>query len=153
MQSGKQSEEKMKVSAHPIVGTWNLQSFSELDVHTKAVAYPMGEKPKATVIYTEGGHVATIFTAAARIAPTGPRATDSEAIQLFRTMVAFAGRYEINDRELIYYPEITWNEAWNGTRQIRYFELAGDLLKISSAPAVSTLGNAETIMTMAWNRV
>jgi hypothetical protein len=62
-------------------------------------------------------------------------------------------RYEINDRELIYYPEITWNEAWNGTRQIRYFELAGDLLKISSAPAVSTLGNAETIMTMAWNRV
>jgi len=64
-----------------------------------------------------------------------------------------SGRYEINDRELIYYPEITWNEAWNGTRQIRYFELAGDLLKISSAPAVSTLGNAETIMTMAWNRV
>jgi len=34
MQSGKQSEEKMKISAHPIVGTWNLQSFSELDVRS-----------------------------------------------------------------------------------------------------------------------
>jgi hypothetical protein len=138
-------------SAHPIVGTWTLQSFSEFDVYTKSLSYPMGEKPKATVIYTERGHVATIFTAAERIAPAEPRPTDSEAIQLFRTMVAFAGRYEINDSELIYYPEITWNEAWSGTRQVRYFEISGDLLKISSAPAVSA--GVETIMNMTWNRM
>jgi Lipocalin-like domain len=83
----------MKINSQ-IVGTWNLQSFSELDVHTKAASYPMGEKPKATVIYTADGYVATIFAAAVRVAPAGPRPTDSEAIQLFRTMVAFAGRYE-----------------------------------------------------------
>ena len=143
----------MKANVHSIVGTWTLQSFSEQDIRTKAVSYPMGDKPKATVIYTAGGHVATIFAAAHRLAPAGLRPTDSEAIQLFRTMVAFAGRYEINDKELIYYPEITWNEAWSGSRQVRYFEIAGDLLKISSAPAASTLGDAETIMTMTWNRI
>jgi len=145
----------MKINAHPIVGTWNLRSFSELDVRTKAVSYPMGEKPKATVIYTVDGYVATIFTAAGRVAPAGPRPTDSEAIQLFRTMVAFSGRYEVNDRErmLTYYPEISWNQAWNATRQIRRFELSADLLTISSAPATSTLVNAETIMTMTWNRM
>jgi len=145
----------MKINTHPIVGTWNLQSFSELDVDTKAVSYPMGEKPKATVIYTADGYVATIFTAAVRVSPAGPRPTDSEAIQLFRTMVAFAVRYEVNHKErmLIYYPEISWNEAWNGTKQIRCFELSADLLTISSAPATSTLVNAETIMTMTWNRM
>jgi hypothetical protein len=66
-------------------------------------------------------------------------------------MVAFAGRYEINDSELIYYPEITWNEACSGTRQVRHFEISGDLLKISSAPAVSA--GVETIMNMTWNRM
>jgi hypothetical protein len=143
----------MQANAQSIVGTWALQSFSELDVHTNARSYPMGDKPRATVIYTAGGHVATIFAAASRVAPAGPRPTDSEAIHLFRTMVAFSGRYEINDRELIYYPEITWNEVWSGTRQVRYFEISGDLLKISSAPAASTHAGAETIMMMTWHRM
>jgi hypothetical protein len=142
----------MAEQAQSIVGTWTLRSFSELDVQTNAISFPMGDRPKAIVIYTADGHVATIFTATGRAAPAGPRPTDSEAIQLFRTMVAFAGRYEIAGGELIYHPEITWNEAWNGTRQVRTFELSVDLLKISSAPAASALGRAQTIMTMTWER-
>jgi hypothetical protein len=31
----------------------------------------MGQSPKATVIYTASGHVATIFTATGRTAPAG----------------------------------------------------------------------------------
>ena len=142
----------MTNQAQSMVGTWALRSFSELDVRTKAISFPMGDRPKATVIYTADGHVATIFTATGRAAPAGPHPTDSEAIRLFRTMVAFAGRYEIAGRELIYHPEVSWNEAWNGTRQVRTFELSADLLKISSAPAASVLGNAQTIMTMTWKR-
>jgi len=112
----------------------------------------MGEKPKATVIYTASGHVATIFTAADRLAPAESRPTDREAIQLFRTMIAFAGRYEVDDDELIYHPEISWNEAWNGTKQARRFEISGDVLKISFMPAAGTLTEAVAILTMTWNR-
>lgn len=143
----------MTVGPHPIVGTWSLQSFAEQDVKTNALSYPMGERPKATVIYTASGHVATIFTGTGRSTPAGPRATDMEAVQLFRTMVAFAGRYELDGSELIYYPEITWNEAWNGTRQTRYFEISDGLLKIRSAPAPSALLNAAMVMMMTWTRV
>jgi Lipocalin-like domain len=67
-------------------------------------------------------------------------------------MVAFSGRYELNDNELIYYPEITWNESWTGTRQQRYFEISDGLLQIRSAPAASALLNTETVMTMTWKR-
>jgi hypothetical protein len=101
------SEVQMAVSSHPIVGTWSLQSFTERDIKTNVRSYPMGERPKARVIYTAGGHVATIFTATGRRAPAGLRATDAEAVQLFRTMVAFAGRYELNGSELI-----TNTHAW-----------------------------------------
>jgi hypothetical protein len=41
----------MPIKPPPIVGIWSLQSFTERDIKTNAVSYPMGEKPKATVIY------------------------------------------------------------------------------------------------------
>jgi hypothetical protein len=142
----------MTLRSHPIVGTWRLESFAERDIKTDVLSYPMGEKPKAIVIYTETGHVATIFTATARSAPAGPRATDAEAVDLFRTMVSFAGRYDLKDGELIYYPEITWNEAWNGTKQTRYFEIRDGVLRIKSAHAASALLGTVTEMIMTWTR-
>lgn len=142
----------MTLRYHPIVGTWRLQSFAERDIKTDVLSYPMGEKPKAIVIYTATGHVATIFTTTGRSAPVGPRATDAEAVQLFRTMVSFAGRYELKGGELIYYPEITWNEVWNGTKQTRYFEIRDGLLRIKSAAAASALLGTMTEMMMTWTR-
>ncbi len=142
----------MTETVHPIVGTWSLQSFIERDITNGALSFPMGRGPKATVIYTASGHVATIFTAMGRTAPAGPRASDAEAVQLFRSMVAFAGRYETHGNELIYHPEITWNEAWNGTRQVRFFDMSDGLLSIRSAPAASALLNTLTEMNMTWRR-
>ena len=52
-------------------------------------------------------------------------------------MIAFAGRYELVGNRLIYRPEISWNEAWNGTTQERVFEVKGDRLEVKSVPAVS----------------
>jgi hypothetical protein len=113
----------------------------------------MGEKPRALVIYTSDGHVATIFTGAERTAPATPRPTDGEASQLYRSMVAFAGRYELEGDSLAYYPEVSWNETWNGTKQMRLVEMSDDQLHVKSVPAVSTLTGATTVMTMAWERV
>jgi hemerythrin-like domain-containing protein len=143
----------MTAEVHPIVGTWSLRSFTERDIKTDAISFPMGSSPRAAVVYTADGHVATIFTATGRRAPAEPRASEAEAAQLYRSMVAFAGRYEIHDNELIYHPEISWNEAWNGTRQVRYFEMSDGLLRIRSAPAASTLLNALTDMNMPWSGV
>jgi hypothetical protein len=59
----------MTRAVHPIVGTWTLKSFTELDVGTQAISYPMGQAARASVIYTAGGHVATIFAAEVRNRP------------------------------------------------------------------------------------
>jgi hypothetical protein len=124
----------------------------ERDIITDARSFPMSEKPRAMVIYTEAGDVATIFTDPRRCAPVGLHPTDAEAARLFRTMVCFAGRYEVAGNELTYYPEVTWNESWSGSRQTRYFEISHDVLQIRSVPAFSALLNAETEMTMVWAR-
>ena len=142
----------MTKDIHPIVGAWKLKSFTELDVGTNATSHPMGRNARATVIYTSSGHVATIFAAEGRNPATTIPIAAIEAAHLFQTMVAFAGRYETKGNELIYYPEITWNEEWNGTTQVRHFEIKDDVLTVRSLPAKNILGDAMPIMSMTWER-
>ena len=75
-----------------------------------------------------------------------------EAIRLYRSMIAFAGRYELVGNRLIYRPEISWNESWNGSTQERVFQVNGDRLEVKSVPAVSTLTGARTVFSLAWQR-
>jgi hypothetical protein len=137
---------------HPIVGAWTLTSFVEKNLQTGAVAYPLGERARAAVIYTAGGHVLTLFTSEHRQPPVTPQATDQEAVALYRSMVAFAGRYELRGNKLIYRPEISWNEAWNGSVQERLFEVGPERLEVNSVPAVSTLTGALTEFSLLWER-
>jgi hypothetical protein len=139
-------------AGHPIVGTWRLCSFTEENLETGAVSYRFGETAGAIVIYTVDGHVATIFAAADRTPPVGAQATEQESSDLYRSMIAFAGRYESIGYRLIYHPEISWNEAWNGTTQERLFEVDGDRLEVKSVPVVSALTGARTVFSLAWER-
>jgi len=125
-----------------IVGAWSLTSFTEKNLQTGAVAYPLGKGAKAPVIYTADGHVVTLFTSESRKPPVAAQATDQEAVALYRTMVAFAGRYELRGTKLIYRPEISWNEAWNGTVQERFFERdsPGTLLRSRSRSVGGKVG-------------
>jgi hypothetical protein len=104
------------------------------------------------VIYTAGGHVVTLFTSDDRKPPLGSQATDQEAVALYRSMIAFAGRYELEGTKLLYYPEISWNEAWNGSVQERRFEVSRSRLEVNSVPAASTLQEATTVFSLTWER-
>jgi len=89
-------------SNHLIVGTWRLTSFTEKNLDTGAISYPFGEATKALVIYESNGFVATIFTRSDRKPPLTAQATDQEAMDLYRGIIAFAGRYEVDGNRLIY---------------------------------------------------
>jgi hypothetical protein len=139
-------------SDHPIVGTWRLASFTEENLETGAISYPFGEAAKALVIYEANGYVATIFMRSDRKAPVAAQATDREAIDLYRSMIAFAGRYELEGNRLIYHPKISWNEAWNGTTQERVIEVSGDRLETNSVPTISPVTGARTVFSLVWER-
>lgn len=127
-------------------------SFTEEDQKTGAVTYPMGKDASAIVIYAADGYACTIFTSEGRKPALAAQATDHEAVQLYRSMVAFAGRYQLDGNKLIYGPEISWNETWNGTRQERLFRIEGNNLQVKSVPTVTTLTGNHTIFSLAWER-
>ena len=137
---------------HPIVGTWRLISFTDRNLDTGAVSYPFGDSARAFVIYTADGYTATLFTRSDRKPPVGAQASEQEAAALYRSMIAFAGRYELAGQRLLYKPEISWNEAWNGTTQERRFVVGDNRLEVTSVPLVSPLTGARTMFSLVWER-
>ena len=55
-------------------------------------------------------------------------------------MIAYAGTYTVEADKVIHHVDISWNEARTGTDQIRFFELDGNILTITTPPfkAVAT---------------
>ena len=62
-----------------------------------------------------------------------PGNTDEKLVALFRTAMAYTGRYRIEGDRVIIKVDSSWNEAWNGTEQERFYKLDGDTLDVFTA--------------------
>jgi hypothetical protein len=80
-------------AADSIVGTWRLVSWTEEETQSKAVHKNFVDRPDGLSTFTSDGRMMIMFTDPTRKPPATPKATDAEAAQLYRTMVAFAGKY------------------------------------------------------------
>ena len=83
----------------------------------------------------------------------GPKATDNEAAQLYRTMVAYAGAYSVEGEKVTHKIEVSWNQVWNGTDQQRFFEIRDNRLTIKTPPFASPFLGKQIVATLVWERV
>jgi len=113
-----------------IVGTWKLVSVVYEDQATKERTPVYGEHPKGRQIATSDGRWLALVTAENRPVPK----TDAERAQALKTMIAYTGRYRVEDGKVITKVEAAWNEAWVGTEQVRAIRFDGDKLYIESPP-------------------
>ena len=61
--------------------------------------------------------------------------------------------YTVDDEKAVHHVDASWNEAWTGTAQVRFYSLAGDSLIISGAPAKDPHMGQEVIHRIAFERV
>jgi Lipocalin-like domain len=114
-----------------IVGTWKLVSVVYEDVQTKERTPVLGEHPRGVQIATPEGRWLALVTADGRPIPK----SDAERAQALRTMIAYTGRYRVEDGKVITKVEAAWNEAWVGSEQIRLLRFEGnDIVHIESPP-------------------
>ena len=113
-----------------IVGSWKLVSVVYEDQETKARTPVLGEHPKGRQIATADGLWLALVTAEGRTVPK----TDEERAQALRTMIAYTGRYRVEDGNVITKVDAAWNEAWVGGEQTRFIRFEGDRLFIESPP-------------------
>jgi hypothetical protein len=113
-----------------IVGTWKLVSVHYEDQATKARAPVYGEHPKGIQIATREGRWLALMTADGRSVPQ----TDADRAQALKTMIAYTGRYRVENGQVITKVDAAWNEGWVGGEQVRAIRFDGDRLYIESPP-------------------
>ena len=136
-----------------VVGSWRLVSWVQEDVESKAVQTVFGDNPVGVITYTSDGHMSVFIANPERRPAAGPVATDAEAANLYRTMVAYSGTYTVAGNKVTHKVEVSWNQAWSGTDQQRFIEVKDDRLTIKSPAMVSPRSGKESINTLVWERM
>jgi hypothetical protein len=132
-----------------IIGTWKLVSVVYEDQATKDRTPVYGEHPKGIQIATPEGRWLALVTAENRPVPK----TDEERAQALKTMIAYTGRYRIEDGKVITKVEAAWNESWVGGEQVRAVRFDGDRLFIESPPMPHpNINNKVVRVIVEWER-
>jgi hypothetical protein len=113
-----------------IVGTWKLVSVVYEDQATKERTPIYGDHPRGIQIATPEGRWLALMTGENRPIPK----TDEDRAQALKTMIAYTGRYRVENGKVITKVEAAWNEAWVGGEQVREVRIEGDKLYIESPP-------------------
>ena len=134
-----------------IAGVWKLKKYSRRFLDTGEVRTDM--LPQAYILYTPGGYMMSITVEENRQPPAGEVLTDEERVRLFKSIIsAYSGTYTIEGDTVIHDVELSWNQAWTGTRQVRRFKVNGDELTIKTTPRTAGTDTRQFINTLTWER-
>lgn len=140
-------------STHALIGTWRLRSF-EMHDERGNVAYPFGHETGGFITYTSDGRMSVQFGNARR---ANLRYDDwlgatSEEIELSaRGYFAYCGTYEVRGNEVIHRIDWSLMPNWIGGEQLRFWELEGDTLTITTPPL--RLEERPQVSVLVWERI
>jgi hypothetical protein len=137
----------------PLVGTWRLRSHLQRTVETGETFHARGHNPEGLLTYTPDRRFSIINVPGDRKSPASVLVTDAEALDLFRGLTAYAGRYSIDGDKVTHHVEISWNQIWAGTDQVRRFKVDEDELTIVAGPGLNPRDGKMAISTLLWDRV
>jgi hypothetical protein len=138
----------------PIVGTWQVTSFSMLELDSNKTSRPFGENPNGYVQYSPGGHVVLFLQSGDPKRPTTFPYSDADRAAAHRTIFgAYAGKYTVDGDKVVHHITASWRPEWNGTDQTRYFTLDGNKLTLKTAPQQAAVVGGLTVSTLTFERV
>ena len=82
----------------------------------------------------------------------GPSPADNERVALYDTMFAYAGTYSVGGDKVIHRVDISWNEVWTDTDQIRSFEVNGNTLTLTTR-LPDPVSGVENHYAVVWEKV
>jgi Lipocalin-like domain len=128
---------------NPVLGTWKLKSFFRDVTATGERIHQFGEHPSGYLSYSADGRMYAIVTSDNRIRPHDANPADEERAKLHRTMMAYAGTYTLEDDKVTHHIAVSWNEAWTGNNEVRFYKLEGSILTIAATPNKSPIDGRE----------
>jgi len=137
-----------------LYGTWTLVSFTQRDVATGITTDIFGRSPRGFLSYSRDGRMNAILVKDKRPLPADmAQATIEDRAQLFSSMYAYAGTFTVDGNTVTHHVDISWNENWTGSDQVRNVRLEGDRLYISTNPQSSGLDGKIVVAELVWQKV
>jgi hypothetical protein len=143
----------VRCADNPLIGTWRLKSYVREVAATGERYNERGEHPNGYLAYSADGRMYAIITWENRIAPQDVVPSNDERIKLFGTMISYAGTYTFDAEKVVHHVDISWNQNWTGTDQVRFYKLDGDTLTITSALAKNFTDGREGRSILVWERL
>ncbi len=136
-----------------LIGTWRLLAVVAEDVATGEKRDIWGADPQGYINYGPDGRMIVINARQGRKKPAGLAPTPEEAAELFQGVLAYAGTYTVNGDEVTHHVDISWNEAWTGTDQVRLARFDGDRVHLSTRPNPDPVDGRMSVRTMTWEKL
>jgi hypothetical protein len=136
-----------------LYGTWRLVSARSTLLATGEQIAIFGEQPQGVLQYTCDGRVTVLVIAAPRPKPTDlSKVTDAERAELLRTMAAYSGTFTFDGKVVTPALDLSWNETWTGTKQLRHARFEGNRLQLASNPQPRALDGKPAVNVLVWER-
>ena len=141
------------ITKEDLVGTWQLESWTIGYSNRDEFTYPYGEDPVGLLVYSNDGWMSASIARSERAGfPADvnyrklPDATKAEA---FSSYFHYAGRYRVQEGDVIHYVSQSLNPDFPGTEQLRHAELDGQTLVLSGKDQV---GDVVRFHSLVWHR-
>jgi len=139
--------------AEHLLGTWRMRSWTIEDLVSGERSNALGPDPNGYLAYSRDGRVMVLVAANERARPVELVPTKEEKIALYDSMFAYAGTFSFDGEKVIHHIDLSWNEAWRDTSQVRFCELHGDTLTYVSAPARNPMNGRDCVHTVVFERL
>jgi hypothetical protein len=131
-----------------LVGSYKLLSM-RIDINdgTSDPEY-FGKCPSGTMVVT-GTRLIAIIAHSARLAGR----SEAQKAKLLDSLIAWAGSYRIDGEKIVCNVDISANQTWTGTEQIRFFEVKGVNLMLKTPPMPQADASVTVVASLNWERV
>jgi hypothetical protein len=110
--------------------------------------------PQGYITYSDDGRMLVLIVRNPRPKPSSIEATtDQERAELLRTMTAYSGTYEFDGKTIKHHIDISWNEVWTGTTEVRSVTRDGDRLVYTTPPFHFHTDGRLSVNTLIWEKV
>jgi hypothetical protein len=113
-----------------LVGVWRLKSAYFVAQETGERVDLFGAEPFGYGIFAANGRAMALLTSAGRT----PAASSSDMASLFKSMVAYTGRWSIDGEKFATKVDGAWDPSLVGTEQVRYYTFDGHTLSLRTTP-------------------
>ncbi len=137
-----------------LYGTWKLVRYARVDTATGEKRDVFGCRPAGFLTYGRDGRMTAILAKEGRPRPADmSKVNERERAELFDSFGAYAGTFALEGETIIHHVEISWNECWTGTEQVRNVRLEGNRLYITTNPAPSGIDGRPGVSELEWERI